>query len=45
MPQTSTAAVYAKTRFVRDAASLFADPDARTHSHTHPHHPQQDLLH
>jgi hypothetical protein len=45
MPQTSTAAVYTKTRFVRDAASLFADPDARTNSHTHPHHPQQDLLH
>ena len=53
MPQTSTDAVYTKTRFVRDAASLFADPDARTHSHTnshtnshtHPHHPQQDLLH
>ena len=45
MPQTSTSAVYTKTRFVRDAASLFADPDARTNSHTHPHHPQQDLLH
>jgi hypothetical protein len=49
MPQTSTAAVYTKTRFVRDAASLFADPDARTNPntnpYTHPHHPQQDLLH
>jgi hypothetical protein len=45
MPQTSTDAVYTKTRFVRDAASLFADPDARTNSHPYPHHPQQDLLH
>jgi hypothetical protein len=49
MPQTSTDAVYTKTRFVRDAASLFADPDARTNSRTHSrtnsHHPQQDLLH
>jgi transposase len=45
MPQTSTAAVYTKTRFARDAASLFADPDTRTNSRTHPYHPQQDLLH
>jgi hypothetical protein len=41
MPQTSTSAVYTKTRFVRNAASLFAAPDCHTNSHPS----QQDLLH
>lgn len=36
MPETSATPAYAKARFVRNAASLFA-PDS--------HHPQQDLLH
>jgi transposase len=36
MPEPSVAPAYAKARFVRDAASLFA-PDS--------HHQQQDLLH
>ncbi|MGH8759960.1 MAG: Mu transposase domain-containing protein [Burkholderiales bacterium] len=36
MQQPEIASAYAKARFVRDAASLFA-PDS--------HHPQQDLLH
>jgi transposase len=45
MPQSSTAVVYANTRFVRDAASLFAGPDSHAHPHTNSHHPQPDLLH
>jgi hypothetical protein len=36
MPEHSITPTYAKARFVRDAASLFA---------TDSHHPQQDLLH
>ena len=41
MLQTSSAPVYAKTRFARNAASLFAAADSRTISQPS----QQDLLH
>jgi hypothetical protein len=52
MPQTSTAPAYAKARFVRNAASLFAGdyapdcaPDRAPNPIPDSHHPQQDLLH
>lgn len=44
MPQTSTAPAYAKARFVRNAASLFAG-DCPPNPIPDSHHPQQDLLH